>query len=42
MAREAYKNGEYGAVGKLAKKYGVNYTTLWNAASNRTWNHIQP
>jgi hypothetical protein len=42
MAREAYTSGEYGAVGKLAKKYGVNYTTLWNAASNKTWNHILP
>jgi hypothetical protein len=42
MAREAYKSGEYGAVGKLAKKYDVNYFTLWKAASNRTWNHIQP
>jgi hypothetical protein len=42
MAREAYKSGEYGAVGKLAKKYDVNYFTLWNAASNKTWNHILP
>jgi hypothetical protein len=42
MAREAYKSGEYGAVGKLAKIFDVNYFTLWNAASNKTWNHILP
>lgn len=42
MARDAYKSGVYGAVGKLAKAYGVNYYTLYNAASNRVWKHIHP
>ncbi len=40
-ARKAYKSGVYGAVGKLAKRYNVNYQTLMNAARGRTWRHIR-